>query len=299
VLFRSTALLMLLITFPSELFNNTLEQHYDEVRGWFGRRGPRPEPTARPRGVRVAMFAAYAAAAAVLYALLDPAAALDARTARLWLGLAVGIVAVTLTFGAASLLYHRRHGSRGALSVLPGTLVVAVACVVISRLTRFEPGYMYGIVGGFAFAKALPRRDEGRAALMSAGWVLVAALVAWLVWQPVNAAAEDGDPGLLLGLADTALAAIAVGGVQGLVIGLLPLRSLSGHAIARWSRRAWAAAYGLVLFVFVHLLLHPSSGFGADAHPVPFFTWLGLFAGFGATSVAFWAYFARRPASSG
>ena len=289
-----TALLMLLITFPSELFNNTLEKHYDEVRGWFGRHGPRPEPAERTRGQRVARFAAYTAAAAVLYALLDRDAAFDGRTARLWFGLVVGIVTVTATFSAASLLYHRKRGIAGVVNVLPGTLVVAVACVVISRVTKFEPGYMYGIVGGFAFARSLPERDEGRAATLSAAWVLAAALVAWLLWLPVNAAAEDGDAGLLLGLADTTLSAIAVGGVQGLVIGLLPLRSLQGHTIARWDRRVWAAAYAVVLFVFVHLLLHPSSGFGSDAHPA-FLTWLGLFVGFGVVSVAFWGYFARRP----
>lgn len=293
-----TALLMLLITFPSELFNNTLEKHYDEVRGWFGRRGERPDPAARPRGQRAAMFAGYTAAAAVLYALLDRDAGLDGRTARLWLGLLAGIVVVTLTFAAASLLYHRRRGSRGVVNVLPGTLLVAVACVAVSRLTRFEPGYMYGVVAGFAFATSLPKRDEGRAALLSAGWVLAAALAAWLVWLPVDARAEQGDAGLAIGLLDTTLAAIAVGGVQGLVIGLLPLRSLQGHAIAAWDRRAWAGAYALVLFVFLHLLLHPSSGFGDDTNAAPFFTWLGLFVGFGALSVAFWEYFERRPAPS-
>lgn len=290
-----TALLMLLITFPSELFNSTLEEHYDEVRGWFGRRGPRPEPARRTRGQRAAMFAGYTAAAGLLYTLLDKEAALDATTARLWLGLVVGIVVVTFTFSAASVLFHRRRGSRGVLNVLPGTLLVAVACVLITRLTRFEPGYVYGVVGGFAFAAALPEREEGRAAALSAAWVFAAALLAWLVWQPVDAAAGDGSPGLLLGLADTTLSAIAVGGVQGLVIGLLPLRSLPGHTIAKWDRRVWGAVYGVVLFVFVHLLLHPSSGFGAESHPNAFFTWLALFVGFGVVSVAFWGYFQRRP----
>ena len=287
-----TALLMVLIAFPSELFNNTLEQHYDEVRAWFGRRGPRREAVERPRGQRVAIFGAYAAAAAVLYALLDRDAGLDGRTARLWFGLAVGIVVVTLVFALSSLRYHRARGIRGAIQVLPGTLLVAVACVVISRVTRFEPGYMYGIVGGFAFATSLPREEEGRAATLSAAWVLVAALAAWLLWLPVDAAAEDGDAGLLLGLADTTLAAIAVGGVQGLVVGLLPLKSLQGHAVFRWDRRVWAAAYGVATFAFVSLLLHPSSD---DPATAPFWTWLGLFVAFGAVSVAFWGYFARRP----
>jgi uncharacterized membrane protein YdcZ (DUF606 family) len=72
---------------------------------------------------------------------------------------------------------------------------------------------------------------------------------------------------------------------------------LQGHTIATWDRRVWVAVYGLVMFVFVHLLLHPSSGFGEDAAPAPFWTWLGLFVGFGVLSVSFWGYFARRPSS--
>ena len=292
-------LLMLLITFPAELFNSTLEEHYDEVRGWF-RLKPRAEPAPRSRARRVVAFTAYTAAAALLYGLLDPSFGPDATSARLYLGLLAGLVVVTLVFAAAPLAYaRRRYGERGLLRVLPGTLLVGAVCVLVSRLARFEPGYLYGIVGGFVFARRFSREEEGRNAFAGALAAFAVALVAWLAWQPVDAAAADGSPGLLLGLADSTLAAIAVGGLQGLVIGLVPVRSLPGYALARWRRPVWGAAYTVVLFVFLHLLLHPGSGVGPDARPVPFYTWLGLFAGFGVVSVAFWGYFRLRPASSG
>jgi hypothetical protein len=287
-----TMALLLLVTFPSELFNKTLEEHYDEVRGWF-HLSPRREPVEKPRRARLLAFAAYVAAAGVLYSLLDPHAGLDGTTFRLWLGLAIGLATVTLLFGLGHVLY-RRH-EHGFLRVLPGTLAVGVACVVVSRLTSFEPGYLYGIVGGFAFATARSERDEGREEAVAAAWVFVAALVAWLAWLPVDHAADRGNPSLLLGLADTTLSAIAVGGLEGLVLGLVPLRSLPGHKVFRWDRRVWAVMYGVVMFVFVHLLLHPSSGLGAEAHADAFLTWLGLFVGFGVVSVAFWWYFQRRP----
>ena len=288
-----TVLLMVLVTFPAELFNNTLEEHYDEVRGWF-RRKPRDSGPPRSRARRVATFTGYAAAAALLYGLLDPSFGPDATSARLYAGLLLGLVVVTVVFSAAPLAYaRRRYGERGLLRVLPGTLVVGVVCVLVSRAARFEPGYLYGIVGGFAFARRFSADEEGRNALVAAGAAFGASLLAWLVWQPVDSAVAAGDPGLAVGLADSTLATIAVGGLEGLVIGLVPLRSLQGYALARWRRPAWAAAYGVVLFTFVHLLLRPGSG----AALVPFWTWLGLFAGFGAVSIAFWGYFRVRVSS--
>jgi hypothetical protein len=60
----------------------------------------------------------------------------------------------------------------------------------------------------------------------------------------------------------------------------------------------WAAAYGVVLFAFDHLLLRP----GPEAQrPSSYGTWLALFVGFGVVSVAFWGWFQVRkpPVSSG
>jgi len=42
--------LLVLIAFPAELFNTTLEEHYGEVRGWFGLR-PRPLGGGRHHGM--------------------------------------------------------------------------------------------------------------------------------------------------------------------------------------------------------------------------------------------------------
>jgi hypothetical protein len=289
-----TLLLMLLVTFPAELFNSTLEEHYDEVRGWF-HLGPVREPAERTRGQRAAMFAGYVAAAALLYGLLDPHFGFDAASLRLYAGIALGLVVVTIAFNAAPLLYvRRRYRESGALRVLPGTLLIGVFCVVVSRLASFEPGYLYGVVAGFAFSRAFTEDEEGRATLVTVAGVLAVTVVAWLLWQPVNDAAADGHPGLLLGLADTTLATVAIGGLEGLVIGLLPLRSLKGYALSRWSRPAWAAAFGGSLFLFVHLLLRPGS---ESRTGTPFVTWLVLFVAFGAASVAFWAYFRARTSS--
>ena len=43
------ALLVMLVPFPAELFNRTLDEHYDEVLAWFGKRQPSSSSRARNR----------------------------------------------------------------------------------------------------------------------------------------------------------------------------------------------------------------------------------------------------------
>ena len=77
--------------------------------------------------------------------------------------------------------------------------------------------------------------------------------------------------------------------------GLLPLRFLSGAAVYRWSRLAWALLFGISVFAFVHLLVGPNTGYLADLSPAALIAALGAFAAFGAFSLLFWGYFRFRP----
>jgi hypothetical protein len=59
----------------------------------------------------------------------------------------------------------------------------------------------------------------------------------------------------------------------------------------------WVALFGVALFVLVHVLLSPGSGYVGktdDTGLLPVV--IGLYIGFGAFSIVFWAYFRYRPA---
>lgn len=298
------AILMLLITFPAELFNSTLKEHYDEVRGWFrlpwNRGKPlaaRPAPAEVPLRKRVATYLTFVVGAALLHGFLDPSFGLDAASATLVIGLVIGIPIVTLVASAGSLAYTRvKHGERGVLRAFPGTLVVALACVIVSRLAHFAPGYMYGLIAGFVFSRQPSEKDEGRRAAVAAAWVLVVSLVAWLILSPLQTHKVHGFFSFPWEIVLSSLTSVFLGGIEGMALGLVPLRSLAGEKVFRWSKTAWALLFGVTLFLFVHLLLHPQAGFGDAEHPTPLFTWLGLFVAFGLVSVLFWAYFRYRPA---
>jgi hypothetical protein len=285
--------LLVLIAFPGELFNTTLEEHYDEVRGWFGLQPKRLEAdTGRSQ---IVPFIAFLVVGGLLYSLLNPAFRLDRSTVAASVGLAVAMGIVTLVFDIPSLAYvHRHHGDWGRLVILPGTLLVAAACVALSRAVHFLPGYFYGLIAGITFRRQIADAVKGRLVAFSALLVLGLSVASWLAMKPVSAAADR--PGASLGLLvlEAILGGIFWCGLDSLVIGLLPLRFLSGSEVRAWSRTAWMVLFVLTQLAFVHILLRPGTGYVADTRRSPTTVVVGLFVAFAVFSVAFWAYFRFR-----
>ena len=295
--------LVLVVPFPGALFNSTWEANADEIGRWgrgLRRRLSRVLPTragrsfwTRPHGIL-----AFFVISAVLYSFLDPTfgpADLGA-SAVTFAGMLGGLVAGTVLFALPTLVFHwTRTRELGRLRVLPATIAVAAVCVFVTRLTGFQPGYLYGLVIGFVFATELAPSAEGRGAFIAAVWMLAVSLVAWVALVPVGAAAADGSIGPTI--LQATLTTLVVGGLEGVAIGLLPMRFLPGEAILGWSRRAWAVLFGIGVFAFLHVLINPSSGYLADTERAPMLTIVALLVGFGAASVGLWAWFRFRPSA--
>jgi hypothetical protein len=291
--------LIVFITFTSQIFEKTFMANYDEIVGWFtsGRHvlDRILKPVSRLLGGWGGL-AFLAPAAAVLYAFLDPHFNLSkAPSQALVLGIAGSLVAITLAHELSTAAYIKsRYGDIGHLRVFPASLVAAVACVAISRLVRFEPGYLYGILAGVAFRKELAKVDEGRALAVAKVTTLVLSVAAWIAWIPISERAARPGAGLAVLVADALLAAVFVTGLEALAFGLMPMTFLDGHSIKSWSTPAWAALFGLSMLGFIHILLNPNSGYLHTTSTIPLLTVVGLFAGFGLFSISFWAYFRYR-----
>jgi hypothetical protein len=295
-------LAVLLVPFPGMLFNSTLETHYDEIRGWFprGRRGTAlaspADVSSRSDGPGSGFWsgplgiAIFLLASAALYGFLDPGFGTGPSTVPMFIGTLIGLSAVTVLVSAGPWRAHARRGDRGRLRALPGTLVVAVVCVLISRLTGFLPGYLYGLLIALEFARSLGP-GEGRAGAISAVTLLAAAAGAWLLLGVLPSSASDPVGAVLA----TALASIVVAGLEGVVFGLVPLQFLPGAAVFAWSRLAWGTIYGIAVFGFLHVLMDPDGGYLASSARTPLSTIVLLLVGFGAVSVGFWGYFRFRP----
>jgi hypothetical protein len=202
---------------------------------------------------------------------------------------------VTLAFDLPSLFWVRReYGVWGRLVILPGTLLVAAACVALSRAVHFLPGYFYGLIAGITFRRQIAEAVKGRLVAVSAGLVLALSIAAWLCLKPVSTAAARPGASFALLVGESLLGNIFWCGLDSLVIGLLPLRFLSGSEVRKWSRAAWVVLFVLTQLAFVHILLRPGTGYVANTSRSPATIVVGLFFAFALFSVGFWAYFRFR-----
>jgi len=291
-------LLLLIIGFVGELFNNTVETNYDEIAGWF-RKGPigrlrrafggiRIDPPGRP-GVLL-----FIALTALVSSFVDPGFGLNLRSIAVFLGFLVGLIIVLASFKLPPILARRRRtGELGQLRPLPWALVIAAVFVLTSRLAHLQPGYLYGIVLGAIFVSDVSDRDEGKETFYGLLWTLGAAVIAWVALTWVRGVGLPSD-GFGVTLLSTAFAATLVAGLEAAAFALMPMRFLPGYVIYKWNRPAWAVLWAISLFAFFHILIGPSSGYVSELSPQGFMAALGVFAAFGALSIATWLYFRFR-----
>jgi len=197
---------------------------------------------------------------------------------------------ILAAFDAPSILYYRRSTIRFWPRALPGTFVVALACVAISRLTDFHPGYLYGLVITMAVAANLGPKVEGR--LLAAGVILtlVVAAVAWFALGVVTPAARASSDPFLVGT-QTVLSMLVSDGVQVTAFALLPLSFLAGESVRKWNPWVHAVLWLSGLAAFGIIILNPQNGYLSDSTRTPLLTIVALFVLFSAGSVGFWKYF--------
>lgn len=255
----------------------------------------RPSPAPSPDIWRTPLgIAGFVLISALLYLLLDPTLGLSLDTLSTFLGLALGLAVILLAYGVPVWLLTRAQGIALVVRALPATFAVGLGCVLISRLADFQPGYLYGLVIGFVFARELSATDEGRTQAFATAAALAAALIAWLLLPLVRGVGPAGDT-FVRTILETASVTVVIAGLEAAVFAMLPIRFLPGEKVFRWDRRIWAALLGIGMLGFLHILLGPTSGYLADTTRSSFVTVVGLLLTLGLGSVAFWAWFRFRP----
>ena len=286
--------MLLLFAFPFQLFNSTVEANYDEIRGWF--RLPARVVDATAQASRNLAFFLLTLVTGVVVAFLSPDFGFNLTTLVQILGFCLGLLVMSIGFSLPSAFaIHRATGEWGKLNFLPGTVLVSIVMVALSRLMHFQPGYMYGALAGLAFASAVSKRAQGR--ISAANWVFafVISIGAFLVRGPVShLAAEPGASVWWIGL-EAALVLIFLWGVEGLAVGMLPMRFLAGRLVKDWNTAVWGLLMFIGLFATVHTLLAPNSGYVGHTTGEVTVGVVVLFLIFGAVSVGLWSYFRYRP----
>ncbi len=308
-----TSVAVVFITFPAQMFNSTLDENYAEIlaiwRRFLWRMGGRrrlakkrralwaarnaPEPQAPSRRSELVTFGSVLVAGSVIGGFRDPSFGFNLASVANFLGTLMALAVLIAAPWTAATVYRKikRRRTEAKLRAIPAGIVIAVLSVLISRLAHFQPGYLYGIVCGVAFAHKLTKKEEGHAVSLESSATLVAAVVAWIAFVPVDAAALHPGSSFWVALVDDWLASVFVGGLVGVTIGLLPLRFLPGGTLFNWNKFAWAAMFGIATFGVVGIMLRPSSG-PARPGSAPLVTAIVLFVLFGGVSVVFRQYFA-------
>jgi hypothetical protein len=310
------AAVALLLTFPSQLFNQTLQQNYGDIALWwrkklrpFRRRGERPvsnagEPTAvgtvtAPSNERTSrleqpwVFGTVFLLGALANSLNDGRFGLSLSTLVTFVAVVLSLsIGLSESFIIGTIYHTKRHGSAPRkLIAIPMGLAIAAALVVFSRLINFEPGYLYGLVCGVVFTRELPSNEKGHLAALGFLTTIAVSVVAWIIWIPVNAAALRPSPFVGIVLADDLLGALFVGGLVGSFFGMIPIKGLPGWTIKQWNVWAWVAGFAVATLGLFQILLRP--GIAGHGHR-PLVISVILFVAFGVGSVAFHEHFENK-----
>ncbi|MEO8907916.1 MAG: hypothetical protein ABI310_07525, partial [Microbacteriaceae bacterium] len=200
--------------------------------------------------------AAGALVATVLITFAGPIATADAYfrvVPAVLLALAVvGAVAVAVPLLAA----RRCAGVKAAAAFAPYTLVLVAAASAVSRVLELQPTLLYGVIvvvtvaGGSAAVR-------GWLAALQIGSLAVLAALGWLVLDQLPMVDST-----LTAFASEFVNAVVLVAIGSAGVLLLPLGSLPGRAILRWSKGLWlliALAVETVLFAIVVPIEHLAS----------------------------------------
>jgi len=231
-----TIFAVVLITFPSQLFNYTFQANYEDIRSSWERR-IKPMRKLREKLERgtersrdIWLFTLVLLLGSILDGFLDPSFGLTSSSGLTVLSMVLAILVSVAVPTFVSHTYRRlRHRpTELRLQALPVGLLIALVCVVISRAVGFQPGYLYGLIVGVAYGRHLAVHEEGHVAALCAIASLSVAVLAWVAWVPVHSLATAASPSPILLLASDVLASVIVGGLVGNLVGLLPLHFLQG-----------------------------------------------------------------------
>ncbi len=292
----STGFLVLLIMFPAELFNSTVQGNYEEIMKWsiihriknfYDRMNHLPA---------LIVVAGFAILGAVINSFLSPDFGLNQPTFALILGMLIALFVITFVYDITRKFYmKKRFGVSSKLRAHSIGLFTGSLLVAMSRMANFLPGYCYGLFTGLVYHKNPTEKEDGEGVAISALMLLVVAIIGWFSWIPIKEAAMGDNPSFIVLVIDAAIATLWVSALTSTVFGLMPLRFMYGEVVKKWNFAGWAIIYITGVYLFVYTLLNPAIGIYGKSDKVSWWAVLSLFFAFGIFSFLFWGYFRFRP----
>jgi hypothetical protein len=208
----------------------------------------------------------------------------------------VGIGAITYVYeGSQVLTTNRRYGTQADVRIYPIAIAIAAILVIASRFFNIHPSVVFGFVAAYVAITpaAFSKDEEGEILLVGAFSLLALSLIAWIALIPIRELSEDGGSLTLLFLESTA-AIIFLGGVEGLLFNLIPVKFMDGLKLLRWRWWLWFILSGGLVFLFWHVLINREHAYDdalRQTSVIALLLTLGICLG---VTVVTWLYFTIR-----
>lgn len=228
-----------------------------------------------PLGVRrvavVLELTVFLALTALVAAFLDPHfVPTSARGVGVFAGMLIALAISTLVYTLAQSALAGASGVTGAFQIRPGYLLVAAACVLLSRVIGFVPGYLFGLPAGFVMMGAIEgaNRRDGVRTLVALVAPLAAGLLFWLLTIPTDLALRGLSQanniairGLMavVGAAQTMFLLVFFVTLWQTFFEALPIAGLNGWTLFTRNRVVWFVVFAVTAFLAVHILINPNA----------------------------------------
>ncbi|GAA3635107.1 hypothetical protein GCM10022200_17960 [Microbacterium awajiense] len=230
--------------------------------------------------------------AAVISGFVDPEFGFNAGSVRMLASSLVALVVDGLLVALLVAALARRWGLGGGIGVrlAAGSFVILAVSVLLSRLTGFVPGVIFGVIIAVTLPAVVGGRDQLRIAASETGYLLGIGVVSWFAY---GALAEPltTSGGIIDRFVIEALSAITVIGLSALPVLLLPFRGLPGGSIFSAGKIAWGISYIAAGSLFMVVLL-PFPG-SWEQTSAAFWVWVGLFVAYALVAIALWFILSR------
>lgn len=262
-------LALMLILLACTVFNSTLEENGSQLAAVLGRLvAPfglslawlRGDDNDGERPISLWRLGLILLAVAAVYSGLDPEFGWNAATAALVISLTVGVGLLTLIYEGAQVLFGARAGARSSLQLQPLGIVIAALSVIITRLTDVHPGIVLGVIAGAAVGSH-DARLQGRIVTAAMLGILGLSLGSLLVVGPLQSLSNGHPANWWAVIPETVAVTLFVGGIEGLLFSLLPLKFMEGRRVWDWNRAVWLALAVAVSFLFFHVVLNRTDAY--------------------------------------
>jgi hypothetical protein len=256
----------------SSIFNTTVKENHSDIANFF-------RPVTDPiMGIYAAMTVGGAAEVGekrssilklgfvlgltgLVYALLSPDFGFNNATLVLVVALVTGLAVTTYAYDGGQVLFAERgFGYPAAIKLFPIALIIACVSVLISKVSSLHPGIVYGFVASAVILTTVDRRHEAKVLFFSMLTLFAAAMIAWLLIDPVRDLATEHNTWWSAAI-EAGVVAIFLGGIQGLLFTLVPLEFIDGKKVFSWNPIAWLVLTFAVAFVFFQFVLHQNGTF--------------------------------------